>query len=203
MRTIMNFSIKTLVVTYATFAVLYLNSMPANSTIPSFTPLVGTVKSSLSATSSITKSKPKSKGKLTGFLRQMGQIEGLGSYETVSRSGYLGMYQFHPTTLAHIGINVTKEDFLTNPVLQDSVMVQYMRMNARGLNKLIKRYNGTYYNGVYITKAGILAGAHLVGIGGVLTFFYPEKYNYKTVDGNGVHVSTYIEKFSGYDLRGL
>jgi hypothetical protein len=200
----MNFSIKTLVVTYATFAVLYLNSMPMNSTISSFEPTVRTVGSSSKTSSHTpTKVKPKVKGKLTGFLRQMGEIEGLGSYETVSRSGYLGMYQFHPTTLAHMGVNVTKEDFLTNPMLQDSVMVQYMRMNARGLNKLIKRYNGTYYNGVYITKAGILAGAHLVGVGGVLTFFHPEKYNYKTVDGNGVHVSTYIEKFSGYDLRGL
>lgn len=200
----MNFSIKTLVVTYTAFVILYLHSMPMRPVISTFVPIVGTVSSSAPKVSvSTARVKPKFKGKLDGFLRQMGQIEGLGSYETVSRAGYLGLYQFHPTTLAHMGINVTKEEFLTNPVLQDSVMVQYMRMNERGLNKLIKRYNGTYYNGVYVTKAGILAGAHLVGVGGVLSFFHPEKYNYKTVDGNGVHVSTYIQKFSGYDLRGL
>jgi len=82
-------------------------------------------------------------------------------------------------------------------------MVKYMRMNAYSLDKVIKYYNGKYVNGVYVTKAGILAGAHLVGTGGVLTFFRPDKYDYKTVDGNGVHVSTYMTKFAGYDLRGL
>lgn len=147
--------------------------------------------------------KPKFKGKLNAFLNQIGKTEGFGSYETVSRSGYLGMYQFHPTTLSYIGIDVTPEEFLMNPALQDSVMILYMKMNAKSLNKVIEHYSGKYVNGVYVTKAGILAGAHLVGPGGVLAFFRPDKYDYKTVDGNGVHVSTYMTKFAGYDLRGL
>jgi len=185
---------------------LYIAEHPESSRTPAkFVASVDTIKSSTiePIQSLLSKPKPKFKGKIQAFLRQMGQIEGLGSYETVSSRGYLGMYQFHPRTLAYIGINVTRNEFLSNPDLQDSTMVAYMRMNARVLDKVIKHYSGTYVNGVYVTKAGILAGAHLVGTGGVLTFLRPDKYDYKTVDGNGVHVSTYMTKFAGYDLRGL
>jgi len=35
----------------------------------------------------------------------------------------------------------------------------------------------------------------------VLSFFYPEKYTYNTVDGNGVHISKYISEFSGYTIK--
>ena len=143
------------------------------------------------------------RGNLLAFMRRVGKAEGSGSYEAVSNRGYLGLYQFHPNTLKSMGFDVSKEEFLSNPSLQDSAMIAYMRVNAKGLQKVIKEFNKTYYNGVYVTKAGILAGAHLVGMGGVLSYFYPEKYNYKTVDGNGVHVSNYMEKFAGYYLRGM
>jgi len=146
---------------------------------------------------------PRYKGDLYAFMKRLGTAEGLGSYATVSKRGYLGMYQFHPKTLAGIGINVSREEFLATPSLQDSAMVTYMRVNARGLSKIINEFSGTTHNGVYVTKAGILAGAHLVGMGGVLSFFYPEKYSHRTVDGNGVHVTQYMQKFAGYDLRGL
>lgn len=140
---------------------------------------------------------------LQDFLNHMGRIEGLGRYDIVSRSGYLGRYQFSPKTLAILGVKVTRSEFLNNPALQDSVMILWMRDNARSLRGLISKYNGTYYNGVYITKAGILAGAHLVGPGGVLAFFYPDRYSYRTRDGNGVSVAEYMTKFSHYDLRQL
>jgi hypothetical protein len=147
--------------------------------------------------------RPRIRGDLKAFLVHMGKIEGLGSYVTVSKRGYLGMYQFHPRTLRIMGVKASQEEFLQNPELQDSVMVAWMRDNARSLRGLIKRYHGTEHNGVYVTKAGIIAGAHLVGPGGVLAFFYPEKYNFRTSDGNGVHVSEYMKRFAHYDLRGL
>ena len=143
------------------------------------------------------------RGDLKSFLAHMGRIEGLGSYVTVSKRGYLGLYQFHPKTLRAMGIKVSREEFLQNPQLQDSVMIEWMRDNARSLRGLIKRYHGTEHNGVYVTKAGILAGAHLVGPGGVLAYFYPDRYNFKTSDGNGVSVSEYMKRFAHYDLRGL
>lgn len=159
-------------------------------------------KSSILTTTKLTKKKEPSKG-VSDFLKLMGKIEGLGSYQTVSKSGYLGLYQFHPRTLKILGVNVDKSAFLNNPKLQDSVMIVWMKDNARSLKGLISRHDGTYYNGVYITKAGILAGAHLVGPGGVLSFFYPDRYKFKTVDGNGVPVQDYMIKFANYNLRGI
>jgi len=175
------------------------------STVATTAPIVVTVPASVKKPVAKKKKKyvPLYKGDLYAFMKRLGTAEGLGSYATVSKRGYLGMYQFHPKTLAGIGINVSRDEFLSTPALQDSAMVTYMRVNARGLSKIIKEFSGTTHNGVYVTKAGILAGAHLVGMGGVLSFFYPEKYSHRTVDGNGVHVTQYMQKFAGYDLRGL
>lgn len=164
---------------------------------------VDTTKSISTPPKKVVIKKPTNRGDLYTFMKRLGRAEGLGSYSTVSRTGYLGLYQFHPKTLRSLGFNVSTDQFLTNPALQDSAMIAYMRMNARELSSTIKKFNGTTVNGVYITKAGILAGAHLMGSAGVLAFFYPERYAYKTVDGNGVHISQYMTKFAGYDLRGL
>ena len=143
-------------------------------------------------------------GGLRAFMKQMGRIEG-GQYSVIGgyKDKYLGMYQFHPATLRSLGIDVAPEEFLNNPTLQDSAMVLYMKDNAKDLRKVIKDFNNKYVDGIFITKSGILAGAHLVGSGGVLSFFYPEKFSYRIVDGNGVHVSTYIQKFANYNLGGL
>lgn len=148
-------------------------------------------------------SKPKLRGDMYAFMKRLGRAEGLGDYSIVSRTGYLGLYQFHPKTLRSLGFNNSPEEFLASPQLQDSAMIEYMRMNAQELKSIIRKFSGTTVNGVYVTKAGILAGAHLVGSAGILAFFYPEKYAYRVVDGNGVHVSQYMTKFAGYDLRGL
>lgn len=149
------------------------------------------------------KVKPRIQGDVHAFMKRLGRAEGLGSYNTVSRTGYLGLYQFHPKTLRGLGFNVSPQEFLASPAIQDSAMLAYMRDNARSLRKVINKFNGTIVNDVYVTKAGILAGAHLVGSGGILAFFYPERYNYRVVDGNGVHVAQYMTKFAGYDLQGL
>jgi hypothetical protein len=142
-------------------------------------------------------------GGVRAFLSAIGKVEGLGSYKIISKSGYLGMYQFHPKTLKSVGINVSADEYLQNPALQDSAMILYMKENKRELKSIIKKFNGTYFNGIYITQSGILAGAHLVGSAGIFAYFYPEKFKFRTVDGNGISVEKYIEKFAGYDLRGL
>lgn len=143
-------------------------------------------------------------GSLRLFMNRMGKIEG-GDYATVGgyKGKYLGRYQFHPATLKTLGIDALPNEFLDSPALQDSAMVLYMKNNAKDLQHIIKKYNNTYYRGVFITKSGILAGAHLVGSAGVMAFFYPEKYSYRVIDGNGMHVATYIQKFANYNLRGI
>jgi hypothetical protein len=149
------------------------------------------------------KQSPRFAGDLQKFLKKMGHYEGLGSYQTVNSHGYLGLYQFSPRTLRVMGFHVTKDEFLNNPSLQDSVMIALMREHARELRPVIQEFAGTYYQGVLVTKSGILAGAHLVGSGGVLSFFYPDRYSYRTADGNGTSIILYLKQFADYNLKGI
>lgn len=138
---------------------------------------------------------------LDKFMHQMSMVESNNTLRAVNRFGMMGKYQFSPRTLKGLGIDVSKEEFLTNENLQDSAMVSLMKQNRRALRHIIQRYEGKIVNGVRITEAGILAGAHLVGPGGVLAFFYPEKYSHNTVDGNGVSVVYYMSKFANYEIE--
>lgn len=135
------------------------------------------------------------------FMHQMSMVESNNTLHAVNRFGMMGKYQFSPRTLKAMGIDVSQEEFLRNEELQDSAMVRLMKSNRRALRQIIARYHGKTVNGVYVTESGILAGAHLVGAGGVLAFFYPEKYSYNTVDGNGTSVVYYMNKFANYDIE--
>ena len=61
-----------------------------------------------------------------------------------------------------------------------------------------EKYSGMNLNGEIITESGILAAAHLSGPESVKTFF---KYGKDRTDGNGVRISHYLIKFSGYNLN--
>ena len=138
---------------------------------------------------------------LDKFMHQMSMVESNNTLRAVNRFGMMGKYQFSPRTLKGLGIDVSKEEFLSNENLQDSAMVALIKHNRRALRHIIHRYEGKIVNGVRITESGILAGAHLVGAGGVLAFFNPEKYLHNTVDGNGVSVVYYMNKFANYDIK--
>jgi hypothetical protein len=141
------------------------------------------------------------KGDMKKFMDKLFTIEGLGVSDTVNRYGHLGKYQFHPKTLRAIGFNVPDEVFLSNVQMQDSALVELLRRNSKILKKVIQEWDQKYYNGIFVTKSGILAAAHLVGPGGVLAYFYPETYNHSTIDANGTSVEDYLRKFGGYRLK--
>lgn len=143
------------------------------------------------------------KGGVRDFMKTMSKIESNHTHDIVNQFGMMGKYQFSQKTIKSLGYNVSQDEFLHNPDLQDEVMLTLMKKNKRALRNLIKKYHGQVVNDVLVTEAGILAGAHLVGPGGVLSFFYPEKYDFKTVDGNGVSVVYYMNKFKNYDVSGL
>lgn len=152
------------------------------------------------------KKKPKVvrwRGGMQSFLKSMARVESNNRHDVVNRFGMMGKYQFHPRTVRELGFKVTRQEFLSNPALQDSVMIAYMRSNRTDLRKVIRKYSGRYVNGVLVTESGILAGAHLGGTGGLLAFFYPERYTGKTVDANGTSIAYYMKKFGGYNLSGL
>lgn len=143
------------------------------------------------------------RGDVKAFMQLMARVESDNTPTARNRFGMLGKYQFSPKTIRALGYSVSADEFLSDPSLQDEVMVKYMKDNRRTLSKLIRNYAGLEVNGVVVTESGILAGAHLAGTGGLLAFFYPEKYGYRTSDANGTSVAYYMKKFSGYDLSGM
>ena len=144
---------------------------------------------------------PMLRGDLAAFMTAIGKYESGNNPEVVNETNHMGKYQFHPHTLAVLGINTTKDSFLSNPALQDSAMIKYMKLNFAALRPIISQFAGKWHNGVYVTVSGILAGAHLVGSGGMKTYFYPDKYAYATSDHNGATAEYYLKKFSNYAIN--
>lgn len=131
------------------------------------------------------------------FLQAIGQKESGNNYTVVNTFGYMGKYQFGAATLKGLGYKVTKEEFLNNPALQEEAMQALLEHNRKKLRRQIEKYCGDTVNGVYITESGILAAAHLAGQGNVKKFF---RKGYEFKDGYGTTMTSYMRKFSGYEL---
>lgn len=135
---------------------------------------------------------------LTNFLDAVGQKESTGRYHIVSKSGYLGKYQFHTNTLKTIGVKSTKSEFLKSKTIQDDAMIKLMKKNKQLLQKEIDLYSGKVLRGLLITESGILAAAHLGGSESVKRFL---NFGKEFKDGNGTKLSYYLVKFGGYFLN--
>ena len=131
------------------------------------------------------------------FLYAIAYYESRNNYSTVNKWGYLGKYQFHPTTLESIGIKTTPPEFLKDNALQEKAMQTLLERNKKSLRKFIKLYDRKYVGGVYVTESGILAAAHLGGAGNVKKWFRTRE-DFK--DGLGTSITSYMEIFSGYKL---
>lgn len=134
------------------------------------------------------------------FLTKMAYRESSNVADTVNSYGYLGKYQFSYQTLMGLGINCTKQEFLLNPSLQDRAMILYLKYNEKILREYIKKYSNSMFNGIYITKSGILAAAHLAGAGGVMKWFDSNGTNNRK-DANGTTIETYLKAFQNYNLN--
>ena len=131
------------------------------------------------------------------FLDAIGFRESGNRYGIVNRYGYMGKYQFGKRTLKGLGIKVTQDEFLNSPYIQEKAMYALLKQNKRSLRKYIEKYDGKYVHGVLVTESGLLAAAHLGGAGSVKKWFRTGKVR---KDGNGVKITTYMERFSGYEL---
>jgi len=131
------------------------------------------------------------------FLYAIGHQESGNRYFVVNRFGYMGKYQFGKSTLRTLKIKVTKEAFLNSPDLQEYAMQQNLLYNKRKLQKYIDRFDGCLVDGILVTESGILAAAHLGGPGSVKKYFRSGKV---AKDGNGVKITNYMKRFSGYEL---
>ena len=133
------------------------------------------------------------------FLEDIGFRESSGNYKAVNKFGYLGKYQFGRKTLDALGYkNISNRTFLSDPALQEQVMEDLLVHNKKILRRYIKKYEGKVVYGIYITESGILAAAHLAGAGNVRKFF---RKGYEFRDGNGTKMTSYMRKFSNYELN--
>ncbi len=132
------------------------------------------------------------------FMKRVAHIESGGNHKITNEFGMMGKYQFSPSTVRVLGFNVSKKQFLQNPDLQDSVMLAYMKANHQELAPLIRKYNGKVVNGVKITRAGILAGAHFAGSGGVRAYLTGRGAN--IADARGTTLTKYMTYFSNFNL---
>lgn len=135
---------------------------------------------------------------LNRFLNDIGFRESGNRYDITNKWGYMGKYQFGKQTLKGLGFKVTKKEFLNNPQLQEEAMMALLLHNKEKLQKYIDVFDGQTVNGMYISESGILAAAHLGGQGSVKRYFRNGKV-FK--DGFGTKITSYMDKFSGYDIK--
>ncbi|MEW7279260.1 peptidoglycan-binding protein LysM [Aquimarina sp. 2201CG1-2-11] len=134
-----------------------------------------------------------------GFKEALAFKESRGDYGVVNQFGYLGKYQFGKGTLALIGVkNVGKNEFLSNPALQEKAFYANLCRNKWVLRKDIKWSVGKRINGVDVTESGILAAAHLAGPGAVKKYLRSGGVE-GFADAFGTTIRYYMKRFGGYD----
>ena len=134
----------------------------------------------------------------SGFAQKMAYKESRGILHLVNPYGYMGKYQFGRSTLRTVGIYDFQE-FLRNAEWQDEAFKALIARNKWELRKEIQKYSGRIINGVEITESGLIAAAHLGGAGSVKKYLRSNGRNgFK--DGFGTSLSSYIRKFSNYDI---
>lgn len=135
----------------------------------------------------------------TGFKQMLSFKESQGKYNKVNDLGYMGKYQFGIETMKSIGI-VDSMKFMSHPKLQEKAFKALLSKNKWELRHELNQYVGKEIKGVVITESGILAAAHLGGVGSVKRFFKSNGSRVKK-DAFGTSILTYMKKFGGYDTR--
>jgi hypothetical protein len=131
------------------------------------------------------------------FLDAIAHSESSNRYKITNRFGYMGKYQFHKQTLKDLGYKVSKKEFLNSPELQEQAMMDLLLSNKKSLGYRVKKWEGRRINGVKITESGILAAAHLAGVGNLINYM---ENDVEFKDGNGTSIVKYLTKFSGYNI---
>ena len=132
------------------------------------------------------------------FLDAIGHRESGNRYDIVNSYGYMGKYQFGKSTLKGLGFDITRDEFINSPYIQEKAMQKLLLHNRKKLRKFIEQYEGEILHGVLITESGVLAAAHLAGAGNVRKFF---RKGYEFKDGFGTKMTSYMTQFSGYTLN--
>jgi hypothetical protein len=138
------------------------------------------------------------------FMNRMAMLEGDGDPTKTSPSGsYIGKFQFGSLAFKEVGYDINIRKFKKNPSIlpehtQEKLFIKYCLANKRYLEKDINKYSGKTIKGIKITKAGMLAAAHLRGYIAVRQFLKTKGRVNKT-DGNGTSVKDYLSEFQHID----
>jgi integrating conjugative element protein (TIGR03758 family) len=161
-------------------------------------------------------------GTYENYLVALRRFESGDNYTIVNPFGYAGWYQMGEMAMIDAGYyrrdgtpdrndwnpaNFTGKnginslaDFLNNPAKQTQAITDYNQkqwsyITAMGLDRAI----GRTINGIVITESGLLAGAHLVGIGG-LQQFINSNGSIVPRDGTNTPITKYVGDFGGFAL---
>jgi len=136
-----------------------------------------------------------------GYKEAIAFRESQGKYKKINSLGYMGKYQFGIETLKTIGIHDGSR-FLNSPKMQEKAFVALLSKNKSELKHIIEKYEGKIVAGVQITESGILAAAHLGGVGSVKKFFRNGGKRYFK-DAYGTSLRSYMRDFGGYETSGI
>ena len=136
-----------------------------------------------------------------GYKEAIAFKESQGKYKKINSLGYIGKYQFGKETLKTIGIHDSNR-FLNSPRMQEKAFVALLAKNKSELKDIIDKYEGQIVSGIRVTESGILAAAHLGGVGSVKKFFKHEGKRYLK-DAYGTSVRSYMRDFGGYETSGI
>jgi hypothetical protein len=132
-----------------------------------------------------------------GYKEAIGFRESQGKYRMINSIGCMGKYQFGNETLRSIGIH-NNDLFLNSPKIQEKAFIALLSKNKWELKDEIEKYDGAVINGILITESGILAAAHLGGVGSVKKYLRTNGKRYFR-DTYGTSIRSYIRAFGGYD----
>jgi integrating conjugative element protein (TIGR03758 family) len=155
------------------------------------------------------------------FLQALAQRESSNNPAKKNDSGHLGLYQMSEAALIDAGYYkpdgtanndwrgqwtgkdgiYSAEDYLNSVAAQNNAIQAYHQklwsyIEAEGLDQLV----GQTVDGVQVTPAALLAGAHLIGAQGLANCLSTAT---GCADGNGTKAMSYMALFGGYDVASV
>lgn len=141
---------------------------------------------------------------LKGYDAELSFYESSHNPAAINSIGAMGLFGFMRTTLLSLGYDIDPEVFRITPEIfskaqQIEALWKYTQQNDSILREQIIRYSGTVINdSIRVTRAGILAAAHLGGPGAVQNFF---ETGYVAKDKNGTDILRYMWLFMDVEIR--
>lgn len=125
------------------------------------------------------------------YLLKLAELE--SSYNPYIRNqyGYYGLFQFGPQALQQVNYNENDFDNVYN---QFNAALSLAKFNETSLQDIINKYEGTYIDGIPITKNSIRAASHLLGASATRAYFEGLSGTY--TDRNGTHITKYLVAFA-------